>query len=125
MKKIFLATALLLLMTLPAFAEGLATDQTGNLTIGGSDSTDTLTSGLSSNVHAYYNTDGVAGAAAQWYVIGTYHLGGTDVYATAQDITSLYKLDAGKIPGSLFTWSGLPTDSSASNVWSQDVWVQL
>lgn len=125
MKKIFLVTVLLMFMALPAFAEGLATDTTGNLTIGGTDSTDTLTSGLSSNVHAYYNTDGVSGAAAQWYVIGTYHLGGTEVYATAQDITSLYKLDAGKTPGALFTWSGLPTDSGTSNIWSGDVWTQL
>jgi hypothetical protein len=126
MKKGFIVAVLLFFFALPAFAEGIGVDQTGTFTIGGTDSTDTMTSGLSSNVHAYYNTDGVSGTAAQWYVIGTYHLGGTEVYATAQDITALYKLSAGKEPGStLSSWSGLPTDSSTSNIWSGDVWEKL
>lgn len=130
MKKIFLITALLMFVASSAFAVGLGVDQTGTFTIGGSadsggTATDLLTCGLSSNVHAYYNTDGTSAAPAQWYTIGTYHVGGTEVYATAQDITSLYKLDAGKTPGDLFTWTGLPTDSGSSNVWSADVWKQL
>jgi hypothetical protein len=120
MKKIFLVTALLLLMTVPAFADE---GSTGTLTMGSGDNA--LDCGLSSNVYATYGTDGSASAPSQWYVIGTYHVGGTMVYATAQDITALYKLKAGKTPGNKFTWTGLPSDSEDSNVWSYTVWEQL
>lgn len=122
MKKIFLIAALLLIMTVPAIA-AVGVEATGNLSIGGTDTTDVLTCGLSSNVYALYDNDGAT--RTQWYVIGTYHLGGTEVYATAQDITSLYKLTDGKNPGDQFTWTGLPADSSASSSWSGDVWEQL
>jgi hypothetical protein len=127
MKKILLITALLLFVASSAFA-GIGDDSVGSLSIGGGTTaagvvSDVLTCGLSSNVHAIYDNDGVA--STQWYVIGTYHLGGTQVYATAQDITSLYRLDAGKVPGDVFEWSGLPEDGASSNVWSSAVWVQL
>lgn len=123
MKKGFIVAVLLFFFALPAFAEGIGVDQTGTFTIGGTDSTDTMTSGLSSNVHAYYDNDGAT--SPQWYVIGTYHIGGTEVFATAQDITALYKLANGKVPGDEFSWSGLPADASASSEWSGTVWQQL
>jgi hypothetical protein len=123
MKKGFIVAVLLFFFALPAFAEGIGVDQTGTFTIGGTDSTDTMTSGLSSNVHAYYDNDGAT--STQWYVIGTYHIGGTEVFATAQDITALYKLANGKVPGDEFSWSGLPADASASSEWSGTVWQQL
>jgi len=122
MKKIFLITVMLLVICAPAFA-AIGVDSTGTLSVGGTDTTDTLTCGLSSQVHAIYDTDGVAGTPAQWFVIGTYHVGGTQVYATAQDITNIWHQD--KIPGKAFVWSGLPEDSAASNEWSGDVWEQL
>jgi hypothetical protein len=127
MKKILIIAALLLFVSAPSFAE-IGADSTGNLTIGGGTTaagveSDTLTCGLSSNVHAYYDNDGAT--STQWYVIGTYHIGGTEVFATAQDITALYKLANGKVPGDEFSWSGLPADASASSEWSGTVWQQL
>lgn len=125
MKKLFLVTAILLLMTAPGFAATMGQDQSGTFSAGWATGVDTLSCGLSNNVHAVYYTDGTAAAPAQWYAIGTYHIGGTEVYATAQDITSIYKLKAGKTPGNNFTWTGMPTDSGNSNIWSSGVWEQL
>ena len=136
MKKILFVALLVMAMVSPSFAAstGIGADQTGTMTIGGgakndgTGDTDTLAMGLSSNVHGYYDTDGTSAAPAQWYVIGTYHLGGNNVYGTAQDITSLYKLadDDAKTPGELYTWgSGLPADSGDSNTWSGTVWEKL
>ena len=126
MKKVILATAIFLLMTAPAFAATTnGGDQSGTFSAGWATGVDVLSCGLSNNVHAVYYTDGATGTPAQWYAIGTYHIGGTEVYATAQDITSIYKLKAGKTPGNTFSWTGMPTDSGSSNIWSSGVWEQL
>lgn len=129
MKKLFLVSALVLIMVSPVFAAS-GDEMTNTFSVGGGqdsngDATQTLTCGLSNNVHAVYYTDGSTTAPSQWYSIGTYHIGGTEVYATAQDITSIYKLKAGKVPGNTYEWTGMPEDSTASATWSSDVWKQL
>jgi hypothetical protein len=131
MKKILSITVALLLMSSSAFALGQGVDQLGTFSVGGTNTGNpslpapTLSCGLSSKVHAIYYTDGTGPAPAQWYSIGTYHLGGTDVYATAQDITGLYKLRLGKVPGNLFEWAGMPEDSTASATWSAGLWTAM
>ena len=127
MKKVFLITVLLMVIAAPSFALTVA-KATGQLEMGGTDSSPEFSCGLSNEVRAHYVTDGVSGTAAQWYAIGTYHLGGNNVYGTAQDITNVYKLSdtAAKAPGAKYTaWTGFPEDSDSSNLWSGDIWQAL
>ena len=82
----------------------------------------TLTMGLSTKVHARYLT---SSAPAQWYTIGTFHEGGTKVYATAQDVTKIYKkaYTVGEDNDAAFT--GLPTEGQSESAWSGGVWNAL
>ena len=128
MKKIIYLLILATLIATPAFAvdftNGTGDSNTTNFHMG-ADSTNFLVIGVSSQVRALYRID--SGTQVQWYGIATYHLGGNNVYGTAQDITNIYKLsgDPGKQPGSEFDWSGMPADSTASSSWSSGVWVPL
>lgn len=126
MKKVFVITLTLLLMVSTSFA--LTDPVTGTLTVGGSadaagDATDTLAMGLSANVSAVYEDGGAV--QTQWYAIATSHLGGKQVYGTAQDVTALYKLANDKVPGTPADFAGMPADATASSSWSSGVWKQL
>jgi hypothetical protein len=122
MKKILIITSVLLLIASAGFADQV-TSTGGSLAIGGGDSTDTLSMGLSSNVSAVYEDGDVT--KTQWYAIATSHLGGKQVYGTAQDVTNLYKLATEKTPGDAADWTGMPTNNTSSNEWSSGVWVKL
>ncbi len=129
MKKIALILCVLMLTATGAFA----TQQyfsTGSVSVGGGtetdgDTADMMNCGLSANVTAMYEDSDTT--QTQWYAIGTFHTGGTEVYATAQDVTSIYKLDAGKQPGSSETtlFNGIPAASDESTVWSEGAWTSL
>jgi hypothetical protein len=93
----------------PAFA-ATATNTAGQaLTLGGTNTED-LELTFSPQVLAYYGEDGAT--SPQWYVISTYHSGGNTTYATAQNITSIYK----KVDTKSFT-DVITTEASASD-WS-------
>lgn len=51
--------------------------------------TDTLEIGLSPKIAALYRTN--AATNPQWYLVATVHIGGTEAYATAQNVTKTYK----------------------------------
>ncbi len=124
MKKVLTITAALLLLASSGFAAQV--DSVGSdLTIGGggTPATKTMSSGLSSNVSAVYENGGAT--KPQWYAIATSHLGGKQVYGTAQDVTSLYKLAVEKTPGVAANFEGMPEDSTASSSWSTGVWKKL
>ena len=113
-----------LLFASTSFAAGISKDSTaGQLQIVCTDTTKpTLTMGLSTKVHARYVT---SDTPAQWYTIGTYHEGGTKVYATAQDVTKIYKKSytVGEDAATAFT--GLPTEGQSESQWSGGVWNAL
>ena len=115
-----------LLFASTSFAAGVSKDSTaGQLQIVCTDTTKpTLTMGLSTKVHARYVT---SDTPAQWYTIGTYHEGGTKVYATAQDVTKiLQKSLYGSCEGNESTaFTGLPTQSQSESQWSGGVWNAL
>ncbi|HEX9778710.1 MAG TPA: hypothetical protein VGA63_11235 [Geopsychrobacteraceae bacterium] len=70
---------------------------------------------FSPKVMAMYGDDGVTGAV-QWYVIATYHIGGTKTYATAQNITSIYKAD------DTLDFTDVILTEASVEAWSGDVW---
>ena len=126
MKKIAIITAVFLLFSTGAFAQQKT--GTGTLTLGGGTETggatsDTLSMGLSSNVTAMYEDSDTV--QTQWYAIATAHQGGTEIYATAQDVTGIYKLVAGKKPGDAPSFDGIPAASDESTVWSDGAWKAL
>jgi len=125
MKKVFIIASVVLMVASTSFATQV-TSSGGSLAIGGSDATAipvTLTMGLSSNVKAVYENGG--GTKPQWYAIATSHLGGKQVYGTAQDITNLYKLAVEKTPGTEATFSDMPTGPGMSSTWSSGTWVKM
>jgi len=75
---------------------------------------------LSPNVTAQY-TDGVnaTGVAQQWYVAGTTHSGGNFTYATAANITKIYKL-ANDADGNRF--ADMPDTTQSESLWSDNGW---
>lgn len=119
MKKTLLALSIMIILT---SGVAFAATYKGTMTIGGSGDNPELSMGLSNEVRATYAEDG-GGDPAQWYTIATYHIGGTRVFGTAQDITSIYYLD--KDSGGEFEWTGMPADGTDSEVWSEDVWKRL
>ena len=123
MKKItvFVLATMFLMFASFSFADQVIA--TGTLTIGGGGGSDTVTMGLSNNVTAMYEDGDVV--KTQWYAIATSHLGGTQIYGTAQDVTNLYKLVDEKSPGVVATFTGIPADSTASSDWSTGVWEAL
>ena len=127
MKKVLYILVFVLFVTTPVFAEDYSNLNSGsfttNFTLGGT-TDETLTVGMSNEVRGLYRIESGA-TQPQWFAIATYHIGGNNVYGTAQDITNIFKLTDGKEPGSEFTWSGLPEDSTASNEWSSGVWEAL
>ena len=122
MKKVLVISALMLFVASSAFAAQVSSSG-GSLTIGGKDGTKELSMGLSSNVSAVYENGGAD--TPQWYAIATSHLGGKQVYGTAQDVTNLYKLKQEKTPGVAATFDGMPADSTASSDWSSGLWEKL
>ena len=75
---------------------------------------------LSPNVSAEY-TDGVnaTNVAKQWYVAGTTHTGGNFTYATAANITKIYKLK-NNAAGNRF--GDMPDSVQSESVWSTSGW---
>lgn len=122
MKKALVITSVLLLLASTSFATQVASVN-GSLTIGGTAGSPTMLSGLSSNVSAVYEPG--ASVKTQWYAIATSHLGGKQVYGTAQDVTALYKLVEEKTPGEAATFEGMPTDTGSSATWSSGTWTKL
>jgi len=87
--------------------------------------TDALNVGMSSQVTAVYENGSGAGTNPQWYAIAASHLGGEQVYGTAQDVSNTYKLSTPKTPGAVATFTGMPADSSSSNVWDNATWEKM
>ena len=82
---------------------------------------------VSPGVFAYYEDD--LAALPQWFGIATIHQGGTKIYATAQDSTSIYNQDAPDsttITLGVFTtlYGTLPTQvqSASDSYWTDSVW---
>ncbi len=126
MKKLTLIALVVLFAATGAYADQKTFN--GTVTIGGGTETDgtasdTLSMGLSSNVTAMYEDSD--STQTQWYAIATAHQGGTEIYATAQDVTSIYKLVAGKTPGDAPDFEGIPSTSTDSTVWSEGAWKAL
>lgn len=124
--KVFVLMAILLMFASISSADQVTAE--GTLTIGGGNdstgaATDTISMGLSNNVSAVYEDGDVT--QTQWYAIATSHLGGTQVYGTAQDVTNLFKLTNEKTPGTAADFSGMPADNTASSDWSSGVWEAL
>jgi hypothetical protein len=121
MKKIYVLVAVVLMMATSSFAAQVPSSG-GSLSLG-TGTNPKLSMGLSSNVSAVYEDGGAI--KPQWYAIATSHLGGKQVYGTAQDVTNLYKLADEKTPGVAATFDGMPADSTASSSWSSGVWVKM
>lgn len=117
-KTIILALAISLIAS---YGYAAQTSESTNFTLG-TTAGETTTVGLSNEVTAMYENGG--DTSPQWYAIATTHKGGDKIFATAQDITNIYS--QGKTPGDVpSTWTGMPTGSGDSNVWSGDLWKAL
>ena len=123
MTKIKLLVLITMFLMFASFSYADQVTATGTMTIGGNGTTDTITMGLSNNVTAVYEDGDVVNT--QWYAIATSHLGGTQVYGTAQDVTNLYKLTTEKSPGTVATFTGMPANNTSSADWSTGVWEAL
>lgn len=85
--------------------------------------TDTLEVGVSPKVAALYRETHTGTTPPQWYLISTVHIGGTEAYATAQDITKTFKksFKAGDDTAEGI-WGTLATVPTSENEWSTGGW---
>lgn len=114
MKKIMIILIVLLLLPMAAMAVDANNGQAGTpLELTG------LTISTSPGVFAFYRNSG--NGTPQWYLIATAHGGGTKFYATAQNATSIFKLDDATAPITLAELTALqfPTQDQAA---SEDYW---
>jgi len=123
MKKIILVLFALMIAS-PALATDF-TNYSGSLLSGSKLTCGTganqMEIGLSPKVAALYRIN--ATTPAQWYLIAAVHIGGNEAYATAQDLTKIYKhpYTAGSdTPASLLT--ALPADMTSESQWSSAGW---
>lgn len=98
-----------------SFAANKTTTGGATMTIGTAGGEE-LELNFSPNVSAYYGDDGSA-TSVQWYVISTYHSGGTKTYATAQNITSIYSKDATSFDNLIVTEASM--DEWSASIWSR------
>jgi hypothetical protein len=115
----FLILLAFLMMASPAFA-GTVNSDASTLTLE-TTGTPPVSMGLSNSVHAQYVTN--AATSVQWYAIGTYHEGGTKIFATAQDITKIYFKS--HTSGDTSDITGLPTAPQSESAWSAGSWAAL
>jgi len=87
-----------------------------DLTDGATTDPATLALNFSPSVAGQYTTEG-ATDNEQWYSIGTYHAGGSLVYATSSQQTSIWK--ASRETNETFTDSAIPATEDNSNSESQ------
>ena len=136
MRKIFIFTVVMLTFASLGFAAQVSskdnTADTSLLVIGGGADLDgatptvILSVGLSSQVTAVYENGG-SGTNPQWYAIAAAHLGGKQMYGTAQDVSNVYKLPsaAERTPGTIPVFTTLPADNTASGIWTSTAWEKM
>jgi hypothetical protein len=116
MRQVFIALLLVMFFASVSMAD-FSQNNDGATILCGADNT--LTISLSPQVTAGYTCLDNNGDA-DWYVIGTYHVGGTKVYATASSLTKIFNStsDADTTLSAIF--SSVPQTVSA--VESDDQW---
>eukprot|EP01155_Anaeramoeba_flamelloides_P032274 Anaeramoba_flamelloidesa92340_13.p2 GENE.a92340_13~~a92340_13.p2 ORF type:complete len:124 (-),score=14.01 a92340_13:76-447(-) len=119
MKKIVFLAVFLMLFSGSAFA-WTSTSDNGNI-----DCADVFTIGLSPNVEAGYTVADNTGVN-DFFVIGTYHTQGDEVFATAQTLTKVWTAsaeDTGSTMVDLFaTIPQTAADAASDDLWSEDGW---
>ena len=118
-----------------SFASAFAWDQSNatgttatsaTITCGGT-AGETLEISLSPKVVAGYTVDNNTGTN-DWYVIGTYHEGGTKAFATASSITKIWndEVEAGETVSDNFAAvPQTPADAGSDDLWSDAGWSAL
>ncbi len=99
----------------------------GATIICGSTAGETHTISLSPKVVAGYTVANNTGVN-DWYVVGTYHNGGTKVFATASSITKIWNDEAaaGEALSDLFADAPqTPANAGSDDVWSDAGWSAL
>ena len=126
-KKSLIVVMAVLLLPMAAFAGNTNNGTAGSpleLTAAGTGTS--LTIAVSPGVFAYYEDD--ATTTPQWYLIASAHQGGTNVYATAQNSTSIFRQAPNVAPIELTTVTGMtyPTQLEAvsEDYWSDSSWLR-
>ncbi len=119
MKKIVFTVLLMLFFSGSAFAWTSNSDG-GNINCAGA-----LTIGLSPNVNAGYTVADNTGTN-DFFVIGTYHTQGDEVFGTAQTLTKVWTAsaeDTGSTMAALFaTIPQTAADAASDDLWSASGW---
>lgn len=128
MKKTIIVLAFLSFCLVPAtiFAAS-GTIYTGTLEMGDiSDPTLGVEVSLSPSISAVYiQPTAVADKAeAQWYAIGAGHPGGTQVYATAQNITNIYTKSIADATELTTVLGEIPESKVSESDWSTNSWIK-
>lgn len=125
MKKVLLIAALIVSVATPGFASVFTDDSADGQIVCGATNGNSLSIGLSPNVTAGYTVANNTGVN-DFFVIGTYHTQGDEVFATAQTLTKIYTAsaaDSGQTMATIFDTVPQTAANAASDAqWSGDLW---
>lgn len=128
MKKLVIISLISIVAVGMSFGTAFAwTDTSEGATIKCGTSPNNLEISLSPKVHAGYTVDDNAGTN-DWYVVGTYHEGGTKAFATASNITKMWndEISAGEAVSDNFdAVPQTPATAGSDDLWSAAGWSAL